>query len=169
MEMIGELSMTKDVKADEAESESLEESIFKTLSHQKRRDILRVVGERKQLSFTEIKNQAEIEDTPTLSYHLNALSQLLQQKEGKYQLSELGSDAYSLLCKITTYSTSTILTYLRKQLPAVIISNAILWAAALLAVTEFEERPHLITTLSFAALWFISNIILYTIMQRVKK
>ena len=162
--------MTKDVKADEAENESLEESTFKTLSNQKRRDILRVVGERKQVTFTEIKNQAQIEDTPTLSYHLNALNQLLQQKEGKYELSELGNDTYNLLLKITTYSTSaTTLDYLRKQLLAIIVANAVLWATALLAITTFEGRPHFITIATFAGLWFISNIALYTITQRAKR
>lgn len=137
--MNGEPSVTKDVKIDETESESLEESVFKTLSNQKRRDILRVVGERKQMSFTEIKNPTQIEDTPTLSYQLNALNQLLWQREGRYQLTELGNDTYNLLCKITTHSTSTTtLNYLRKQLPAVIIANAILWATAPIAVSTFE-------------------------------
>ncbi len=163
-------NVTKDTKADESEDQSLEESIFKTLSNQKRRDILRIVGERRELTFTEIKNSAGIEDSPTLSYHLNALSQLLVQKEGKYTLSELGNDTYNLMCKIATYSVSTsILSSLRKELPAVIIANAILWAAALLAISTFEGRPHLITISSVAALWFISNIILYTISKTVRK
>lgn len=167
--MNGELPMTKDNK-EEAESESLEESIFKTLSHQKRRDILRVIGEKREMTFTEIKNQVGIEDSPTLSYHLNALGQLIAQKEGKYRLSELGNDTYNLMCKIATYSVSaSILSSLRKELPAVIIANAILWAAALFAVLAFEGRPHFITTATFAALWFISNIILYTITQRIGK
>jgi len=37
-----------DIKAD---NESLEESIFKTLSNQKRRDILRYIGERRQFTL----------------------------------------------------------------------------------------------------------------------
>jgi hypothetical protein len=44
-------------------NESLEESIFKTLSNQKRRDILRFIGEHKQATFTEIKKAVEIEDS----------------------------------------------------------------------------------------------------------
>jgi DNA-binding transcriptional ArsR family regulator len=167
--MDGEPTMTKDNRY-QAENESLEESIFKTLSNQKRRDILRVIGEKRQVTFTEIKNQVGIEDTPTLSYHLNALGQLLGQKEGKYRLSELGSDTYNLMCKIATYSESaSIISSLRSELPAVIIANAILWAAALFAVSSFEGRPHFLTTASFAALWFISNITLYAITQRVRK
>ena len=154
----------------EAPDESLEESIFKTLSHQKRRDILRVIGEKKEATFTEIKNSVGIEDSPSLSYHLNALSHLVVQKEGKYRLSELGQDAYNLMCKITAYSTSnSIIGFLRKEIPSVIIANAILWAAAVLAVSQFEGRLHQMTMFSFAVLWFISNISLYAISTRIRK
>jgi len=150
--------------------ESLEESIFKTLNHQTRRDILRIIGEKREATFTEIKNSVKIEDSPSLSYHLNALSLLIVQKVGKYRLSELGQDAYNLICKTTTYTeTNTILNRLRKEIPAVIIANAILWAAAIFSVSQFEGRLHQPTTFSFAALWFISNIILYSILIKMRK
>jgi len=154
----------------EAQNESLEESIFKTLSHQKRRDILRVVGERREATFTEIKNSAEIGDSASLSYHLNALDSLIVQKDGRYRLSEPGQDAYNLICKTTTSTASSFaLSALRKEIPAVIIANAILWAAAIFSVSQFEGRLHLATIFSFAALWFISNIILYSILTRIRK
>lgn len=57
-----------------AEDANLEESVFKTLSHQKRRDISRFIGERREVAFTEIMNSVEVEDSPSLSYHLNALA-----------------------------------------------------------------------------------------------
>jgi DNA-binding transcriptional ArsR family regulator len=74
--------MTKDA-IDKVENKSLEESIFKTLSHQKRRDILRIIGERGEATFTEIKNSVRIEDSPTLSYHLKELGHLVFLKKGK--------------------------------------------------------------------------------------
>ncbi len=161
--------MTNEGKA-EKENMSSEESIFKSLSNQKRRDILRVVGERQEVSFTEIKNQVSIEDSPTLSYHLNALERLLEQKEGRYRLSDLGRDTFNLMNKINAYSMSTsILNSFRRQLSAMIIANAILWAAALLAVSTFEGRPQFITIATFATLWFISNTILYSMTQRIRK
>ncbi len=161
--------MSSEVK-DRMENLSLEESIFKSLSNQKRRDILRVIGEKQEVTFTEIKNQVNVEDSPTLSYHLNELKQLLEQKNGKYRLSDLGQETYYLMNKINAYSMSaSILSSFRKQLSAVIIANAILWAAALFAVTTFEGRPRLITTATFAALWFISNIILYSMSQKTKR
>jgi len=154
----------------EPEGTSLEESVFKTLCHQKRRDILRFIGERRQATFTEIKNSVRVEDSSSLSYHLNALAPLVVQAEGKYSLSELGRDVYYLLCKITTYSVSaSIVNFLRKGLPAAIVSNAILWAAAILAISTLEGRPHQMTIFIFAALWFISNIILYSLMKRVRE
>jgi ABC-type multidrug transport system permease subunit len=110
------------------------------------------------------------EDSSFLSYHLNALKPLVIQREGKNKLSELGSATYNLICKIATYSESTsILSSLRKELPFVIIANAILWAAAILAIVMFEGSLHQITIQSFAVLWFTSNIILYSISKRVRK
>ena len=160
--------MPEDISA-EPENLSLEESVFKTLSHKKRRDILRFIGERGQATFTEIKNSVGVDDSPSLSYHLNTLTPLVVQKEGKYGLSELGHDAYNLLCKITTYSvSSSIVSSLRKGIPAAMISNAILWAAAIFAVSTFEGRLHQTTISIFAALWFISNIILYSLMKKVR-
>ena len=161
--------MSKDTQ-DKAVDDSLEESIFKTLSHQKRRDILRVIGESKEVTFTEIKKSIGTEDSPSLSYHLNALDHLIMQKEGKYRLSELGQDAYSLTCKTTTYAASnSTISFLRREIPAVIIANAILWATAVFSVSQFEGRLHQITIFSFTALWFISNIILYSVSAKVKK
>ena len=153
----------------EEQNESLEETVFKTLSNQKRRDILRFIGERREATFTEIKNSIEIEDTPSLSYHLNALGCLIFQKSGKYSLSELGQDAYNLIYKTSIYTSSnSTISYLRKELPAVIVANAILWAAAIFSVSQFEGGLHQMTLFSFAALWFVSNIILYSILTRIR-
>ena len=74
----------------DAKNESLEESIFKTLSNQKRRDVLRFIGEHRQATFTEIKKAVEIEDSSSLSYHLTNLQTLVTQQNEKYSLSELG-------------------------------------------------------------------------------
>lgn len=152
-----------------SQNESLEETVFKTLSNQKRRDILRFIGERREATFTEIKNSIEIEDSPSLSYHLNSLDCLIVQKSGKYSLSELGQDAYSLIYKTTIHTSSnSTISHLRKELPAVIVANAILWAAAIFSVSQFEGRLQQTTLFSFAALWFISNIILYSILTRIR-
>lgn len=155
---------------DKVQNESLEESIFKTLSNQKRRDILRFIGEKKQASFTEIKKSIQIEDSSSLSYHLNSLQILITQKNEKYSLSELGQEAYNLIVKTNAYtSTNIAVGFLRKQLSALIIANAVLWAVAIFAVTEFEGPINQMTIFTFAALWFISNILMYVILKSTKK
>ena len=158
------------IESNEKVDESIEEVVFKTLSHQKRRDLLRVIGEKREATFTEIKNSIGTEDSPSLSYHLNALKYLIIQKEGKYQLSELGQDTYNLICKTTELSQSnTTIRIIRKDLSALIIGNAILWAAAIFAVSQFQGRLEQMTIYSFSTLWFVSNIILYSILKRTRK
>ena len=154
----------------EAENESLEESIFKTLSNQKRRDILRFIGENKQVSFTEIKKAVEIEDSSSVSYHLNSLQTLITQKDEKYSLSELGQEAYNLIVKTNAYtSINLVVRYIRRQLSELIIANAVLWAAAILAVAELEGPLNQITMFTFAELWFVSNILIYVILRKTAK
>lgn len=157
-------------KKEKSEHESLEQEVFKALDHQARRDILRYIGEKKETTFTEIMNATKASDTPILSYHLRSLSPFIEQKDGKYNLTHIGKDAYSLLCKTTTYTVSTsLIVSLRKEISAVIIANAILWAAAIWSVRVFEGRPQQETLSSFAVLWFISNMILYSISTRIRK
>jgi len=152
----------------ESPKENLEESIFKTLSNQVRRDILRVVGEQKQVSFTQIKNSLKIEDSAALSYHLSSLQPLIIQKDGKYALSELGQDAYALINKTTAFTESnSMVSFMRRMVPWVIVGNAILWALAVLLTSYFEGGLGLNAILSDAALWFASNIILYMLLQRL--
>jgi len=159
-----------DTESNHEVDESIEEAIFKTLSHQKRRDILRVIGEKREATFTEIKNSIGTEDSPSLSYHLNALNYLIIQKQGKYSLSELGQDTYNLICKTTKYSQSnSTIRLVRKDLTAAIVANAILWAAAIFSVSHFEGRLEQMALFSFSALWFVSNIILYSILTRTRK
>jgi hypothetical protein len=154
----------------EAQNESLEESIFKTLSNQKRRDILRFIGENKQATFTEIKKTAQIEDSSSVSYHLNNLQTLIIQKDEKYYLTDLGQGAYNLIVKTNSYtSNNVVVNYLRKQLSLLIIANAILWAAAIFATTEFEGRVTPMTSFAFIALWSVSNILIYTILRKTSQ
>ena len=151
---------------DERESPSIEEEVFKTLGHQIRRDILRVVGERKGVKFTEIKSATKIEESASLSYHLNALSPLLLHDEDIYKLSTLGKDAYSLLSKLVTYSeTAEILVGVSRQLGSYIIANALLWASAILSIAVLEGPLEIMTFLVLASSFSVSNIIIFSIQQ----
>jgi hypothetical protein len=154
----------------EPQNESLEESIFKTLSNQKRRDIMRFIGENKQASFSEIKRAAEIEDSSSVAYHLTNLQTLLTQQNQKYGLSELGEEAYNLIVKTNAYTSKSIVVhYLRRQVALFIVVNALLWAVALLAATEFEGSLTQKTTSTFILLWFIGNALMYLTLRRTSQ
>jgi DNA-binding transcriptional ArsR family regulator len=154
----------------EAQSESLEESIFKTLSNQKRRDILRFIGENKQVTFTEIKKAVEIEDSSSVSYHLNSLQNLITQQNEKYTLSDLGQEAYNLIIKTNSYtSTNVIVNYLRRQLFFLVIANALTWALAIFSVRYIEGPLDQMTLFNLAFLWLISNAMIYFILRTTNK
>ncbi len=149
---------------DENEIQNLEEEVFKTLSHQMRRDILRFIGEERGAKFSEIKRAIGIEESASLSYHLNALAPLLTHKDDTYHLSELGKDAYSLMNKMTSYAASAaILGVLNRKLGATIIANALLWATALMTLVVIEGPLDFMTVLIFAGLFNVSNMILYSV------
>ena len=67
-----------------AEISSLEDDVFKTLGHQIRRDIIRVIGDNKGFRFSEILAATRIEESASLSYHLNSLGPLIDHKDGLY-------------------------------------------------------------------------------------
>ena len=76
---------------------SEEDEIFKILTHQTRRNIIKVLGER-DLTFSQIKRSLEI-DSPALSYHLKSMKPFVIQKKSKYSFSEIGRAASLLLTK----------------------------------------------------------------------
>ncbi|MFW9789041.1 MAG: hypothetical protein ACFFE1_15280 [Candidatus Thorarchaeota archaeon] len=147
----------------------LEDEVFKTLSHQIRRDILRFIGEKGGAKFTEIKIATGIEESASLSYHLNALTPLLIHEKDSYSLSEIGKDTYALMNKIVTYSASAaILGVISKRLGATIIANALIWASAILYMHVVEGPLQTLTLSVFASLFSVSNLILYSITQDTK-
>ena len=98
-----------DVAEEKETVESLEQQVFKALDHQTRRDIIRVIGEGKNIIFTEIMVTAKAPDSPTLSYHLRSLAPFVEQKGGRYNLTTLGRSAYGLLLRTNTYNTQELL------------------------------------------------------------
>lgn len=127
------------------ELESLEEEVFKALDHQMRRDILRLVGERKEVTFTEILNESRAPDSPSLSYHLRILGPFIEQRDGKYGLTRIGKATYTLLLRTSDYSKVALLH--RKKTKA-IVGHVVLWVSAIAASLVLEVD------------WFLSSIIL---------
>ncbi len=129
----------------EGEVESLEEEVFRALDHQKRRDILRYVGEGRGATFTEILNATKMPDSPTLSYHLRGLSPFMEQRDGRYGLTPIGKAAYGLLLKTSDYSRVALL---QRKKTGAIIGNVFLWICAIAAALVLDAD------------WFFSSIVL---------
>ena len=79
--------------------------ILLILSHKIRRDILFILLEKKELSFSELMNILEI-DTGKMSFHLRNLKLFLDQTPtGKYKLNKFGQKALRILKDIEALST----------------------------------------------------------------
>jgi len=112
------------------EFKNLEQDVFKALENQKRRDVLRLIGEKKGITFTDLLNASKISDSPTLSYHLRELAPFIEQKEGRYQLTSMGKDAYSLLLKTAAYG--KVVLFQKKRYGAT-FGNLLLWLIGIAA------------------------------------
>jgi len=130
--------MNKNKSKIEEISTSKEDEIFKILTHDTRRNIIKVLGN-KDLTFSEIKRGLEPIDSPTLSYHLKSMKQLIIQKNSKYSFSDIGRAALLLLTK--TDQSIKMSRYKRNFVYAYIIT-LLCWVAA-----------EIFTPLAF---WFVS-------------
>jgi hypothetical protein len=83
----------------EVEMDSLEEEEFKALDHQKRREILRFVGESRGATFTETLNATKTQDSPPSTTTLGTWPPFWSRGVEKYLLSPVGKAAYALLQK----------------------------------------------------------------------
>lgn len=78
--------------------------ILSVLSHRIRREILLILNEKGECSFTDLLNALNI-DTGKLSFHMRSLAPFLQQTEGgKYQLSRAGEDAVRIIRDVESWA-----------------------------------------------------------------
>lgn len=78
--------------------------ILLVLSHKIRRDILIILLEKKEQSFSDLMNALEI-DTGKMSFHLRSLKLFLDQTEsGKYKLNRLGQNALRIINDVEALS-----------------------------------------------------------------
>lgn len=77
------------------------DAIFAALKHPVRRQILLLLEQKGEASFTDIQNAVSINDTGLASYHLRELTPLVEQTaRGKYRLSEIGQTSMVLFRKV---------------------------------------------------------------------
>lgn len=122
---------------DNSEETQNEDEIFKSLTHQIRRNIIRSLGEKKELTFSDIHKKIGTIDSPTLSYHLKSLKYLIDQSENEYYLTDVGIEAYNLLNRITE---STLYKKGKKSFMIANIITIVCWTLILFLV------PFLIST-----------------------
>jgi uncharacterized RDD family membrane protein YckC len=78
--------------------------LFIILSHKLRRDILVILSEKKEQSFSDLMNALDV-DTGRMSFHLRNLKLFLEQTStGKYRLNESGKKALKIINEIEALS-----------------------------------------------------------------
>ncbi len=77
------------------------DKIFAALKNPIRRQILLILEQKGEASFTNLQDAVGINDTGQMSYHLKELATFLEQSErGKYHLSQTGEAAITLFRKV---------------------------------------------------------------------
>jgi uncharacterized RDD family membrane protein YckC/DNA-binding HxlR family transcriptional regulator len=127
--------------------------ILSVLSHRIRREILLILREKGETSFTEIMNTLKI-DTGKLSFHIRTLQPFIEQSEtGKYRLSRAGEDAVRVIRDVESWAEVADVNRKASQLPlasfkkrtaAFLIDFLITFAIGTLLLLQ------IITTLGFA-------------------
>lgn len=91
--------------------------ILSVLSHPLRRDVLLILSEKGECSFTDLLNALKV-DTGKLSFHLRTLSAFIEQTPtGKYKLSRAGESAVGVIGDIESWAEAADVNRKAIQLP----------------------------------------------------
>ena len=91
--------------------------ILSIIAHPLRRDILNLIREKGECSFTDFLNALQI-DTGKLSFHLRTLSPFLEQTSiGKYKLNHAGENAMRLVRDVESWAEVADVARKAEQLP----------------------------------------------------
>ena len=124
--------------------------ILNVLSHRLRREILVLLNEKGECSFTDIMNALSL-DTGKLSFHIRSLAGLIEQtSSGKYKLNKIGENAVRLVAELQAWApelglrekNSLPLASLRKRVYAFLIDFGVVaavFAAAALVSSLFSS------------------------------
>jgi len=89
-----------------SDSEDFEDKIYIALSHKLRRDIIKLLAERKKMAFSELMKELGVDDTGTLTFHLRKLVGLITKiSSGEYTLTNLGKKAYDIMMNMERVET----------------------------------------------------------------
>ena len=131
-----------------------EDSVSKILSvvaHPLRRDILSMVSEKGECSFTDLLNALQI-DTGKLSFHLRTLSAFLEQTPtGKYKLNRAGESALRIVRDVESWAEVADVYRKEEQLPLASFKKRVyaflIDFSLMLLITFFFALPEFLPTL----------------------
>jgi uncharacterized RDD family membrane protein YckC/DNA-binding transcriptional ArsR family regulator len=91
--------------------------ILSVLSHPLRREILLMLSEKDECTFTDLLNALKV-DTGKLSFHLRTLSAFVEQTpNGKYKLSRIGESAVRVILDVESWAEVADVSRKASQLP----------------------------------------------------
>ncbi len=84
-----------------------QDDIFQALAHRIRRGIIRALGEKGELSFTDLLKELGIEDSSLLAFHMKKLEGFIRRnRRGYYELTSTGWKAFRVLKELERESVS---------------------------------------------------------------
>jgi uncharacterized RDD family membrane protein YckC len=119
--------------------------ILSVLSHRIRREILLILREKGENSFTDLMNALRV-DTGKLSFHIRSLQPFIEQTEtGKYKLSRAGIDAVRVIRDVESWAevadvnrkaSQLSLASFKKRAYAFLVDFAIMFALSVLLLLQ---------------------------------
>lgn len=130
------------------DQESVSE-LFSILSHELRREIILIINEKNEQSFTDIMNTLEL-NTGILSFHMRKLNLFLEQTPtGKYRLNRLGNKILGLIKDFEYLSVETDIIKKKTELPiASFAKRAVAYAIDATVAFTITMAATLVTNLS---------------------
>lgn len=99
--------------------------VLSVLSHKLRREILLLLSEKGECSFTDLLNALNV-DTGKLSFHIRNLSVFMEQTPaGKYKLSKIGENAVRVIRDVESWTEVADLNRKTTQLPLASFKNRV--------------------------------------------
>ena len=72
--------------------------ILQVISNKIRRDVIKVLAEKGELTYTDLMKEVGIEDSGTFGFHLRKMRRMLDKNDiGQYKLNDLGRKAYEII------------------------------------------------------------------------
>ena len=135
-------------KSIDSSDESKEKQFYTSISHEIRRKIIKIIGDKDSAGFSDIKKGTNI-STGTIYHHLNVVKDLIaQDSRKKYHLTTLGQHAYRFLSQNldsikSVEANNTILVEQKTKK----ISNFLLFKKVFKIVLENQKWAYLTTPL----------------------